>query len=105
MLKGTTIDPRTGESIEIIVTDKCCKPECNVEVIWVKGIEVPNAVPRYPYSLIGRACCREHTAYYCSKCEPKKDTRQFSNIHSYATKIGKEHLTYRIRDIEHKPCY
>jgi hypothetical protein len=87
MYKFSVINPHNGKIIEIVASDKCCKPECNVEIIHLKGYEAPDAQPGYHG---GYACCREHSGYYCS-C---------GDIHSYTTKVGKKHLSWRKRDLE-----
>ncbi len=92
MIKGTTIDPRTGRFVEAIMVDKCCKPECNIEVIrdgWEID-DMPNAVKGWHD---GAACCRAHAAYQCGKCGNETN-------HTYLTKIGRNHLSYRIGDLK-----
>lgn len=55
---------------------KCIKPECD------------SRVTGNGYRGTG-ACCKEHASYLCGNC---------NKPHSYTTKVGREHLQFRVGD-------
>jgi hypothetical protein len=88
-MRITYVNPLTGdlESEEVELTKKCNKPNCNIQLLQVDGIEVEGAIRGYRTW----ACCRAHAAYRCGNCRGK--------IHSYTTEVGKKHLKYYVGDL------